>query len=100
MYRLAFAILPLLAVAGAASAAVPASNMEMSPAARAAASLPTRGPAVHRVTQALNLLEAQGYGDFKDFHVQGTDFAANVTRGGQNFPVTIDPDTETIARAS
>jgi uncharacterized cupredoxin-like copper-binding protein len=55
-------------------------------------------PAEARMTRALNLLEANGYGDFSDFKPEGKNFAATVTRGDQHFTVTIDPDAGNISR--
>lgn len=49
-------------------------------------------------TQALNLLEANGYGDFTNFHRTGRDYAATVSQNGTTFPVTIDPETGQITR--
>ena len=50
------------------------------------------------MTHALNLLEAKGYGDFRDFKQDGTNFAATVTQNGQSFGVVIDPDNNQITR--
>jgi hypothetical protein len=49
-----------------------------------------------RMTEALNLLEAKGYGAFQDFRPDGKDFAAAVTQGDRHFTVRIDPDTGQI----
>jgi hypothetical protein len=51
-----------------------------------------------RMTQALNLLEANGYGDFRDFQQSGKNFAATVKHGGQQFGVLVNPDTNQITR--
>ena len=57
-------------------------------------------PAARRMTQALNLLEAKGYGDFKDFRADGQNFDANVTAHGQPFTVIINPDKSQVTRQS
>src|SRR5690348_2797804 len=44
-----------------------------------------------RMTHALNLLEAKGYGDFHNFKQDGKDFAATVTRAGKQMTVKVDP---------
>ncbi|HUC67122.1 MAG TPA: hypothetical protein VMA53_16905 [Stellaceae bacterium] len=51
-----------------------------------------------RMTAALNLLEAKGYGAFSDFKQNGNDFAATVTENGQHFAVTVDPDSGQVTR--
>jgi hypothetical protein len=51
-----------------------------------------------RMTHALNLLEANGYGDFSNFQQSGKDFAATVKRDGQQFGVIVNPDTNQITR--
>lgn len=51
-----------------------------------------------RMTQALNLLESQGYGSFRDFKAAGANFAATVSQNGQNFTVLINPDSGQISR--
>ncbi len=49
-----------------------------------------------RMTQSLNLLGAQGYGDFSNFRQDGKNFAATVTRSGQQLSVVVDPDTNRV----
>ncbi len=51
-----------------------------------------------RMTAALNLLEAKGYGGFSDFKRNGKDFTASVSQNGQHFTVTVDPDSGQITR--
>lgn len=41
-------------------------------------------------TQALNILEAQGFDNYTDFHASGNLYVATVTSHGRTFPVTID----------
>jgi hypothetical protein len=87
MKRLAF--LPLCLIAGAALAQAP--NVAPPPPPTAVAT-----PGGHtdmadgNVTQALNLLEAQGFDNYTDFHAQGNLYVATVTSHGQRFRVTID----------
>ncbi len=47
-------------------------------------------------TQALNILEAQGFDNYTDFHAQGNLYVATVTSHGRRFPVTIDVANGTI----
>lgn len=49
-----------------------------------------------RMTHALNLLEAKGYGDFHDFTPDGKNFDATVTRAGKQMSVKIDPDNDQV----
>jgi hypothetical protein len=46
-----------------------------------------------RMTSALNLLEAKGYGSFNNFKRDGKDFTATVTKNGQSQMLRIDPDS-------
>jgi hypothetical protein len=109
MNRLASAVLAsafFAATGGIAMAAnAPAGAGPASPAnAPAAASGSTAAPAAKisgtrdtpRMTHALNLLEAQGYGDFHDFKSDGKNFDATVTRNGKQVTVTVDPDSDQV----
>ncbi len=49
-----------------------------------------------RATQALNLLEAKGYGDFKDFKADGRNFEATVQQQGKTMTVVVDPLTKMV----
>src|SRR5690349_21853613 len=51
-------------------------------------------------TRALNLLEAQGFTQFDDFHRVGSRFEASVVRNGARERVSVDPVTGQISRAS
>ena len=51
-----------------------------------------------RETKALNLLEAKGYGNFRNFHREGRVFAAMVLHHGQPERVMINPDTGSVTR--
>lgn len=79
MNRLAIAVVPFLAFCGVALADAPAPD-----------------PAALRITHALNLLEAEGYSDFRNFHAAGNDFAATITSQGRTFTVMIDPDSNQV----
>jgi hypothetical protein len=84
------------APAGAASKA--AAN---APAAAAGSTISAaqRGAGDHRgtrMTHALNLLEAKGYGDFRNFKPDGKNFAATVTRSGKQLSVVVDPDSDQV----
>lgn len=52
----------------------------------------------NRMTDALNLLEAQGYGSFSNFKADGANYEATVTQNGQSFTVVINPDSGQITR--
>jgi hypothetical protein len=96
MTRLAIAVVPLLAFAGAAFAATPPA----APAPRTGHPHHLNTPAARRMTHALNLLEAGGYGAFHDFRSDGKNFAASVTQQGRAFTVVIDPDSGQLTRQS
>jgi hypothetical protein len=49
-----------------------------------------------RMTSALNLLEAKGYGSFNNFKRDGKDFTATVMKNGQSQTLRIDPDSGQI----
>jgi hypothetical protein len=51
-------------------------------------------------TDALNLLEAQGYTGISDFHAEGQQFAATAMYDGQRISVVVDPATRRIERRS
>lgn len=52
---------------------------------------------VDRETQALNVLEAKGYGgNYTDFQRDGSNYSAMVTHKGKQQKVIIDPDTGTV----
>jgi hypothetical protein len=53
-------------------------------------------PQAVRATEALNLLEAKGYGQFSDFKAAGHDFTADVTKDGRTMHVLIKPDAHQI----
>ena len=83
----------------AASTAQAAPAHKAHPKAMAAAKREDRAdPKEARITNALNLLEANGYGAFSDFKPDGRNFDATVTANGQHFAVSVDPDTNQITR--
>jgi hypothetical protein len=49
-----------------------------------------------RATQALNMLAAQGYGQFSHFRRAGDNFTVDVTKDNRTLQVVIDPDTNQI----
>ena len=65
-------------------------------AVKAAARLDRADPREARMTRALNLLEAKGYGDFSGFKQAGTEFAATVMRNGKQTVVTVNPDSDQV----
>ena len=103
MNRLASAVLAGFCFIATAGAALAANDN----AAAGAAAIPDTGAAARsahdtavgdRMTHALNLLEANGYGEFSNFRPAGKNFMATVTGNGQRFTVTIDPDSEQVTR--
>jgi hypothetical protein len=93
MYRLAFAAAALFALAGTAPLAVAAQDQSAQPTS-------SNTPSAQRATDALNLLEAKGYGNFKDFRADGSNFDAAVKEFGHQFTVTIDPDSGQVTQQS
>jgi hypothetical protein len=94
-----------LAMSGlmAVGLAAPASAATGAPSAPAAAARvkPAAGEdamAKSPATDALNLLESKGYGDFNNFHRDGRMYAATVTRDGKTMTLTIDPATGKIEK--
>lgn len=57
-------------------------------------------PIGNRMTNALNLLEAHGYGSFSDFKANGNDFTATVNKNGRDVTVQIDPGSGQITTQS
>lgn len=67
------------------------------PMTRPAVSIPSDHVA-RRMTDALNLLEAKGYGAFSDFRPDGKDYTASVSQDGRRFTVLVDPDSGQVTR--
>lgn len=84
---------PILLLSGAILAAGPAF------AATSTAGWGQPNPPASRATAALNMLEAQGDGQFTNFTASGRDFTADVTKNGQVEHVLVNPDTHQIAPA-
>lgn len=82
---------PAVAATGSMPAATPAKTMA-TPAA--SDDVMSHSPA----TDALNLLESRGYGDFDNFHRDGRMYAATVTRNGKTMHLTIDPEAGKIEK--
>lgn len=80
--------------AGSASPAIAPAANSGSTAAPAAKISGTRD--TPRMTHALNLLEAKGYGDFHDFKSDGKNFDATVTRNSKQMTVQVDPDSDQV----
>jgi len=51
-----------------------------------------------RASTALNLLEAQGYGDFANFRQAGRMYDATITRDGKTMHLSVNPDTGQIRK--
>ncbi len=79
-------------------------------AQRAAALRPSADtPQARRATDALNLLEAQGYcadlqekqpSAFAEFRQQGSDFVATIAQKDRRYTVTVNPETGRVSRQS
>ena len=67
------------------------------PAFAASASTMSMGD---RMTNALNLLEAHGYGSFSNFKANGNDFTATVNKNGKDVTVQIDPGSGQVTTQS
>lgn len=88
MNRLASAVLAGVFCAASGGIALAANDIGAVPAASGA----------DRMTHALNLLEATGYGGFSSFAPDGKNFTATVTENGRRFTVLVDPDSDQITR--
>jgi hypothetical protein len=103
MNRLASILLAGAFLAGSAGMAF-AATPSPAPATPAPHAMAHRAPAKggtsagNRMTQALNLLEAKGYGDFTNFKADGSNFTATVAQNGQHFAVLVNPDSGQVTR--
>jgi hypothetical protein len=88
MNRLALAVSAAFFCAATGGVALAASETAAVPAADTA----------QRMTRALNLLEAKGYGAFSNFAPDGKNFTATVTEGSRHFSVIVDPDSDQVTR--
>lgn len=55
-------------------------------------------PASRSATEALNLLESQGYATFTNFRQVGSRFVAEETQNGHTWQLTVDPATKTVTK--
>ncbi len=90
MKHVAFTLAALVLGAGTAFAASPA----MPSATHAVIKSSYHPP--QRITKALNLLEAKGYGSFRNFKADGRDFTATVMKNGHKMTVRIDPGSNQV----
>ncbi len=118
MQRLLPTALAVLMVTAAAPAMAqvtgPAGGMSSAPASSAPASsapaqvasvqpaqnVPPTDEAGTPFTNALNLLEAQGYTGITDFRAEGQQFTATAMHDGQRVSVLVDPTTQRIQQRS
>lgn len=102
MNRVVLAALPLsLALVGAAFAAPPpvTATQPMAAPQSKAVSYRRDKPLAERMTHALNILEANGYGDFSNFRANGKNFAATVTEQGKPMSLVVDPNSNQVSRS-
>jgi hypothetical protein len=82
-------------------ALVLAAGLALPVLAQADPGMPATGDATsHRMTAALNDLEAQGYGAFSNFHPAGAGYAATVDQDGRQFTVMVNPDSGQVTPQS
>lgn len=101
MKRIALLAAAMTFGAGAAMAAAPGHPPTSQPNQHhhhMAKALRTNAP--NRETQALNLLEAKGFGSFTNFRPAGKDYTATVTRDGHAMNVRVDPLSGVITTQS
>ncbi len=91
MKGIAFSLAALALSAGAAFAAAPAQTG--APAQKSPVTDLRNAPDAKRMTEALNLLEAKGYGAFNDFKADGQGYSAAVTQNGHPVTVVVNPDS-------
>ena len=100
MKRIAFTFAALALSAGTAFAAAPASAPSAAtPTQKTQAAKPMHvalrnSPDAKRMTKALNILEAKGYGSFNNFKADGANFSASVAQqNGHAQTVVVNPDS-------
>ena len=98
MTRIPFALAALALSAGAAFAAAPAQTA--TPAQKSHVTDLRNAPDAKRMTKALNLLEAKGYGAFNDFKADGQGYSAAVTQNGHAGTVLVNPDSGQVTTLS
>ena len=99
MKRIAITIAALALSAGTAFAAAPASAPSVAtPTQQTQVAKPMHtalrnSPDAKRMTKALNILEAKGYGSFNNFKADGANFSATVApQNGPETTVVVNPD--------
>ena len=110
MKRIAFTLAALALSAGAAFAAAPATpaTAPATPPAHSATAMHktsamTPSPMsadAKRMTKALNILEAKGYGSFNNFKADGANYAATITQSGHEQTVVVNPDSGQVTTQS
>ncbi len=55
-------------------------------------------PTSRSATEALNLLESEGYANFTNFRQDGTRFLAEETQNGRTWQLAVDPKARTIVK--
>ncbi len=99
MNRIVSPLLAAVFLAASAGLALAANTAAQPAAAQPSAAVPHQNRAQgDRMTSALNLLEAQGYGSFSNFKQDGQNYAATVKQNGQSFGVVINPDSGQVTR--
>jgi hypothetical protein len=94
MKRIALSMAVLALSAGAAFAASPAQPAATTTPKTHHVSAAARNNMVEqRMTKALNLLEAKGYGAFENFKADGQDYSATVIQSGHSMTILVDPDS-------
>jgi len=106
MKRIALTLAALALSAGAAFAAAPATPAT-APSHKATVMHKThlatamRNDAdAKRMTKALNILEAKGYGSFNNFKADGANYAATIMQNGHAETVVVNPDSGQVTTQS
>jgi hypothetical protein len=98
MTRLGMPLAGLAVLCTAPALAGPAGTPTNPPAMEtASAPMSDRGPDAERATEALNLLEANGYVNFRDFQREGKNYTVSAWVNGALRVVTVDPDTHEVS---
>ena len=100
MKRIAFTMAALALSAGAAFAAPATQPAATSGHKTLVATALRNDPSAVRMTKALNLIEAKGYGSFDNFKADGKDYFATVTQNGHAMTLHVDPDSGQVTTQS
>lgn len=73
-------------------------NVPPEHAVKSMASYKADNPTSRFATEALNLLESEGYANFTNFRQDGARFIAEETQNGQTWQLAVDPETKTIVK--